>query len=146
MVIDPIGTAGAGVRGDLTQDRLHVPEVETIPPVNPAKNYPSSEFDTQSGGHDGNRGQRSSAANAGLHRSVSNVQEEVEAAQQELNAMLLKVNQRLSFRLHEGSERMTVQVIDNKTNEVVREMPPEKFLDTIAKMREFIGLLFDDWV
>lgn len=71
--------------------------------------------------------------------------EEIEQATQDLNRMLQHINQRLSFRIHEGSERMIVYVIDNKTNEVVRELPPEKFLDTIAKIREFIGILFDAW-
>ena len=60
--------------------------------------------------------------------------------------MLDKVNKRLSFRVHDGSERMMVYVIDNKTNEVVREVPPEKFLDVIARIREFVGLLIDVWL
>lgn len=72
------------------------------------------------------------------------LRDELERARRELNQLLLKVNQRLSFRIHEGSGRMMVHVIDNATNEVVREMPPEVFLDAIAKVREFIGLLFDD--
>lgn len=68
----------------------------------------------------------------------------IEEATNELNRMLEHVNQRLSFKIHEGSERMIVYVIDNQTNEVVRELPPERFLDTIAKIREFIGILFDE--
>lgn len=71
--------------------------------------------------------------------------EEIDQAAEELNRMLQQVNQRLSFRVHEGTERMMVYVIDNETNEVIREMPPEKFLDTIAKIREFVGLLIDEW-
>ena len=71
--------------------------------------------------------------------------EEVEQATEDLNRMLEHINQRLSFKVHEGSERMIVYVIDKETNEVVRELPPEKFLDTIAKIREFIGILFDEW-
>ncbi|MFS8572188.1 MAG: flagellar protein FlaG [Clostridia bacterium] len=71
--------------------------------------------------------------------------EEIERAAEELNRALEHVNQRLSFKIHEGSERMIVYVIDRETNEVVRELPPEKFLDTIAKIREFIGVLFDAW-
>lgn len=78
--------------------------------------------------------------------SAAELRNELQRAKDDLNQLLLKVNQRLSFRIHEGSERMTVQVIDNATNEVVREVPPEAFLDTIAKVREYIGLLFDDWV
>ncbi len=71
--------------------------------------------------------------------------EEIERVAEELNRALEHVNQRLSFKIHEGSERMIVYVIDRETNEVVRELPPEKFLDTIVKIREFIGILFDAW-
>lgn len=89
----------------------------------------------------GGKGQ--SLAQQGSQHPIS--RDEIECAVHELNRMIEHVNQRLSFKIHEGSERMIVYVIDNRTNEVVREMPPEKFLDTIAKIREFVGLLFDEW-
>ena len=52
-------------------------------------------------------------------------------------------NQRLSFVLHEDSGRMQVQVIDNVTREVVRELPPTEVLDTVARIRQAVGLLLD---
>lgn len=50
---------------------------------------------------------------------------------------------RLSFTLHEGSDRMMVRVIDVETGEVVREIPPAEILDTVARIMEFVGLLLD---
>jgi hypothetical protein len=50
---------------------------------------------------------------------------------------------RLSFGVHEPTNRITVQVVDTNTNEILRELPPESRLDIIAKMQEFAGLLFD---
>ena len=50
---------------------------------------------------------------------------------------------RLNVGVHEPTNRITVQVIDTNTDEVVREVPPESRLDVIAKMQEFVGLLFD---
>ena len=50
---------------------------------------------------------------------------------------------RLNVGVHEPTNRITVQVIDTKTNEILREIPPEGRLDILAKMQEFVGLLFD---
>lgn len=86
---------------------------------------------------DGRRGETA-------HSAIS--REDLENSVSEINNVLDKVNKRLSFRVHDGSERMMVYVIDNKTNEVVREVPPEKFLDVIARIREFVGLLIDVWL
>lgn len=50
---------------------------------------------------------------------------------------------RLSFALHEGSDRMMVRVMDVETGEVVREIPPQELLDTVARIMQFVGLLLD---
>jgi len=36
-----------------------------------------------------------------------------------------------------------VQVINNETQEVVREIPPQKILDMVAKMWELAGIIVD---
>jgi len=50
---------------------------------------------------------------------------------------------RLNVGVHEATNRITVQVVDTNTDEIVREVPPESRLDVIARMQEFVGLLFD---
>jgi flagellar protein FlaG len=37
-----------------------------------------------------------------------------------------------------------VKVIDNETQEVIQEIPPEKILDMVAKMWEVAGILVDE--
>ena len=49
----------------------------------------------------------------------------------------------VKFQLHEDLNRYYVEVVDQKTKEVVREIPPKDFLDMIAKMTEFLGVLID---
>lgn len=51
---------------------------------------------------------------------------------------------RLNFGVHEPTNRIMVQVIDTNTDEILREIPPESRLDVIARMHEFVGLLFDE--
>lgn len=64
------------------------------------------------------------------------------------NEALKIVNSHLQFRLHEGSGRYQVKVIDTNTDEVIREIPPESVLEFAANIRqmldEAIGLLVDE--
>ncbi|MBP2630539.1 MAG: flagellar protein FlaG [Firmicutes bacterium] len=40
-------------------------------------------------------------------------------------------------------DRMTMQVVDKKTNEVIKEFPPKKMLDVLIGIREWVGVLLD---
>lgn len=48
------------------------------------------------------------------------------------------------FGIHEGTDRVTIKIIDRDTKEVIREVPPEETLDMIAKIWEMAGLLVDE--
>lgn len=50
----------------------------------------------------------------------------------------------LQFRLHEQLKEYYVEIIDDHTKEVIREVPSKKILDVAAKMQEMIGLLVDE--
>ncbi|MDV2886266.1 flagellar protein FlaG [Alkalihalophilus pseudofirmus] len=57
---------------------------------------------------------------------------------------LLKTNQTsVKFNVHEDLDRMYVQVVDLETEEVVKEIPPEQFLDMVASMLKHAGLIVD---
>lgn len=57
---------------------------------------------------------------------------------------LLKFNRTtLRFNKHEDLGRMYVQIVSQDTDEVVKEIPPEQFLDMVASMLEHAGLLID---
>ena len=47
------------------------------------------------------------------------------------------------FVLHEKLGEYYVKVVDNRTEEVVREIPPKEWLDFYAAMAEFMGLIVD---
>jgi hypothetical protein len=61
-----------------------------------------------------------------------------------INQMLAPAFFRLNFGVHEDTNMVMVQVVDSNTNEVIRELPPESRLDTMARIQEFVGLLFDE--
>jgi flagellar protein FlaG len=48
------------------------------------------------------------------------------------------------FSIHEKTKEIMVKVIDKETGELIREIPPEKILDAVAKMWELAGLFVDE--
>ncbi len=48
------------------------------------------------------------------------------------------------FAVHEGTNRIMVKIVDKTTKEVIKELPPEKTLDMIAKAWELAGLMVDE--
>ena len=48
------------------------------------------------------------------------------------------------YSIHEGTKEIMVKVINRETKEVIREIPPEKILDLVAKMWEISGILVDE--
>ena len=48
------------------------------------------------------------------------------------------------FGIHDKTNRVTIKIVDKKTKEVIKEVPPEKTLDLIAKAWEMAGLIVDD--
>jgi flagellar protein FlaG len=53
-------------------------------------------------------------------------------------------NSEVAFGIHEKTNRITIKIIDKETKEVIKELPPEKTLDMIAKAWELAGLLVDE--
>jgi flagellar protein FlaG len=52
----------------------------------------------------------------------------------------------LDFNIHEKTHDIMVKVLNKETGEVIREIPPEKTLDLVAKMMEIAGIMVDEKV
>ncbi len=53
---------------------------------------------------------------------------------------------RFEMKVHEGTNSVTVKVFNKETGDLIREVPPEKTLDLVVKMKEIAGLLIDEKV
>jgi flagellar protein FlaG len=53
-------------------------------------------------------------------------------------------NRKFEYSIHEKTKEIMIKVIDSDTNEIIREIPPEKILDMVAKMWEMAGLVVDE--
>lgn len=52
----------------------------------------------------------------------------------------------LHFSVHDPSGRIVVSVINESTGKVVREIPQSEILELAAKMKEMVGIIFDQKV
>ncbi len=48
------------------------------------------------------------------------------------------------FSYHEETKRISIKIVDQDTNEVIREIPPEETLDMISRMWELAGIIVDE--
>lgn len=68
--------------------------------------------------------------------------EQIKKAVEQLNKNMF--NSEAVFGIHEGTNRVTIKIVDKDTKEVIKELPPEKTLDMIAKVWEMAGILVDE--
>ena len=76
-------------------------------------------------------------------------QENAQPNQESLKRAVENINKNLQdseavFGIHEKTNRVTIKIVDKETKEVIKELPPEKTLDMIAKAWELAGLLVDE--
>lgn len=81
-----------------------------------------------------------SKSDAVVQPSVSSLNRAVDG----LNEALRVLSTHLRFRLHEDTHRYYVEIVDTLEDEVIREVPPKRFLDMLADMYRFIGLVVDE--
>lgn len=60
------------------------------------------------------------------------------------NDAISVANKKFEYSIHEKTNEIMVKVIDSETNKIIREIPPEKILDMVAKMWELAGILVDE--
>ncbi len=69
----------------------------------------------------------------------------INAIEQANNSYVSKFT-RFEFSIHEETKEIMVKVYDKETDELIREIPPEKILDMLATMWDLAGILVDDRV
>ena len=109
-------------------------KVDTIKPVEAKANSGSENYD---------EAQRDRAQ---VQSDKEIAPEKIKSAVDDLNKQI-KSNVKhtsLSFKYHDETNRISITVRDDDTDEIIREIPPEKALDMLAKAWEMAGLLVDE--
>lgn len=90
--------------------------------------------ETDKNGKDGNRddsqAQQTISENSQIKKAVDEINKKAH-------------NSEAVFGIHEATNRVTIKIVDKDTKKVLKEYPPEKTLDMIAKVWEMAGLLVD---
>lgn len=90
--------------------------------------------ETDKNGKDGNRddsqAKQTISENSQIRKAVDEINKKVH-------------NSEAVFGIHEATNRVTIKIVDKDTKKVLKEYPPEKTLDMIAKVWEMAGLLVD---
>lgn len=76
-------------------------------------------------------------------RNKEMTKEKMEEVVQGMNDFIQPAKTSIKFVLHDRLNDYYVRVVDDKTNEIIKEIPSSKLLDAYADMMEFVGLLVD---
>ena len=68
----------------------------------------------------------------------------IKDAVDQVNKKIVPSKTRCEFSYHEDTNRISIKVIDQNTEETIKEIPAEETLDMLARIWEFSGLLVDE--
>lgn len=104
--------------------------------------------DDKSGGEAGSQQQ---PANANVNAKANPKQAQQQQKSDQLKKAIAEMNRKINnsneeavFGVHEDTNRIMIKIMDKETKEVIKEFPPEKTLDMIARIWEMAGILVDE--
>ena len=105
--------------------------------------------DDKGGGSEGAGSQQQAGANQMQQLSARQAQqqqksEQLKKAIAEMNRRINNSSEEAVFGVHEDTNRIMIKIMDKETKEVIKEFPPEKTLDMIARIWEMAGILVDE--
>lgn len=69
-----------------------------------------------------------------------------QTAVNKMNQFMEYQNKNSKFVFHEGLEKYYVEIVDAKTDKVIKEIPPKEILDAYYEMQKMIGKIVDKTV
>lgn len=91
-------------------------------------------------------GKDNNTASDSSKKNEQDMQLNEKALRQRISEINSKLNNNTvaEFGYHDETNRVTIKIVDKDTNETIKEIPPEKTLDLIAKAWELAGILVDE--
>lgn len=97
------------------------------------------DIESKSDGSETNGQESNSNTNTNTRQSS---QETIRQAVEKMNKKM--ENAEAVFGIHDKTNRITIKIVDKETKEIIKEFPPDKTLDMIAKAWELAGLMVDE--
>ncbi|MHB1420528.1 MAG: flagellar protein FlaG [Bacillota bacterium] len=76
-------------------------------------------------------------------KQVSIAEQQLLQAIEKANKVLVGPEVMLKFSIHKVTKQIMVKMLNEETGELIREIPPEKILDMVAKIWELAGIIVD---
>lgn len=143
MAMEPIGSMMS------IQAQSQVTQRPAAQPAKSAAEYTDVSADNTVKQTDSSMNIVENAQEKGSSNNESNSGEGRQPSHEQIKKAVETLNKKMShseavFGIHEATNRVTIKIIDKETKEVIKELPPEKTLDMIAKVWELAGMLVDE--
>ncbi|KHO38779.1 flagellar protein FlaG [Clostridium tetani] len=69
--------------------------------------------------------------------------DEVKKAADKLNKLFEDKSTYVEYEVYGKSKSITIKILDHKTKEIVKEIPPRKLIDMVDKLCELAGIFVD---
>lgn len=152
MAIEPLSSA-------MTYQAQTVAKPQTVTPANTevpedgqtvnvdetTASVTQTQAEEEQNSSDGNGSQQQQAS--ANQQTIANQQatpEHLKKMIAEMNKKINNSNEEAVFGVHEETNRVMIKILDKDTKEIIKEFPPEKTLDMIAKIWEMAGILVDE--
>ena len=146
MAIEPLNSA-------MTYQAQAVVKPQTVTPVNTevpedgqtvnvdetTAAVTQTQAQDEKGSSDGSTSQQQQTA-----KNAQTTPDQLRKMIEEMNKKINNSNEIAMFGIHEDTNRIMIKIMDKDTKEVIKEFPPEKTLDMIAKLWEMAGILVDE--
>ncbi|MCR4595895.1 MAG: flagellar protein FlaG [Lachnospiraceae bacterium] len=150
MNIEPLGSM-------MTLQTQQMPQPKPVESVEKSAEYKSGDSSASGTAPDlssvqvvSNVSESAGENQGGRDQNSLEYQEEATATNERLKEAVARFNKSSGanseavFGIHEGTNRVTIKIVDKKTKETIKELPPEKTLDMIAKVWEMAGIMVDE--
>lgn len=142
-MIEGIGGAGMTYQGSVSTAQIKAemqPRIENASNQTAATEIAHKTMDMSTKKTEDNPDSEGRGHQNQAHTSQQN--EKIKKAIEDINKKAM--NSEAIFGIHEETNRVTIKIVDRSTKEVIKELPPEKTLDMIAKVWELAGLMVDE--
>lgn len=141
--IQPVRKEREGAGVDITGNAVDqlAQEVETVKQATGVAPY------SQEDGNDESQTEENASQ---LQHAIELADEQNEKNNEKISKTIANINQKMTanteavFGFHDKTNRVTIKIVDKDTKKVVKEFPPEKTLDMIAKAWELAGIMVDE--
>lgn len=141
--IQPVRREREGAGVDITGNAVDqlAQEVETVKQATGLAPY------SQEDGNDESQTEENASQ---LQHAIELADEQNEKNNEKISKTIANINQKMTanteavFGFHDKTNRVTIKIVDKDTKKVVKEFPPEKTLDMIAKVWELAGIMVDE--